>query len=289
MKSDDIKIRNFKEKSTFNKIDDIPLYELFHRNSEINSLNAYNFSKGILRAISDKEFINECFNHKCLHEDKEVIKLPDPNSKLTTLNLFDVIFKRRSVRSFSNEPMTFEELSTILFYSSGMTGKYDKTDDKTYKCLFAYPSAGALMPLDSYILINNVKDINPGIYYYDPIKHVLKFIKGIEWNELPKITFSYNLSKQAAFVIYILGSMRLTGYKYGDRGYRFMLLEAGHLAQNIYLTSTGIGGGAVASGGFLDVEVLELLDLNDKDMFVLYEMIIGKPDLNIDYRFVSKK
>jgi SagB-type dehydrogenase family enzyme len=191
---------------------------------------------------------------KSLYKDRETIELPPPNPQLTKLTLFDVISKRRSVRNFSNEPITLEELSTILFYSSGMTGEYSETK---------------------------------GIYYYDPIRHFLKVIKkGFKSNDFKKVTISFNLSEQAAFVIYILGNMRLTGYKYGDRGYRFMLLEAGHLAQNLYLTSTAIGAGAVASGGFLDVEILEILDLDDTDMLVLYEIVIGNPNMDTDCRFL---
>lgn len=287
MKSDTSEKKAFKEKSTFKKINDIPLYELFHRNSEINSLNGYNFSDIISKAISDKDFIKECLTPKSLYKEKETIKLPSPNAQLTTSNLFDVISKRRSVRNFSKEAMTLEELSTILFYSSGMTGEYFQTEDKPHMYLFAYPSAGGLMPLDSYIFISNVKDINSGIYYYDPIRHILKVIKeGFKPNDFKKTTLSFNLSMQAAFVVYILGTTCLTGYKYSDRGYRFMQLEAGHLAQNFYLTSTAIGSGAVASGGFLDVEILELLKLNDEYTFVLYEIIIGKPNKLSDYRFL---
>lgn len=287
METGNVQKKNFKEKSTFKKINNMPLYELFHRNSEINSLNAYNFNNIISKALSDREFINECLTPKSLYEEKKTIKLPPPNSQLTTLNLFDVISKRRSVRNFSKEPMAFEELSTILFYSSGMTGEYSETKDKPHRYLFAYPSAGGLMPLDSYIFINNVKDIDSGIYYYDPISHFLKVIKkDFQSNDFKKVTLSYDLSEQAAFVIYIVGRINLTGYKYGDRGYRFMQLEAGHLAQNLYLTTTAIGAGAVASGGFLDGDILELLDLNNADTFVLYEIIIGKPNENVDCRFL---
>lgn len=278
-----------KEKAKYSKINNIPLYELFHRNSELNSLNAYNFSNRGKETLLDKDFVKESSKNKSLYEDKAIIKLPEPNPKLTTLNIFDVIYKRRSVRNFSNEPITIEELSTILFYSSGVTGEYLETKDKTHINLFAYPSAGGLMPLDSYILIKNVIDIAQGIYYYDPIKNVLRLIKEkTDSNEFPQLTLLTKLGIKPAFVVYICGTMKFTGYKYGDRGYRFMNLEAGHLAQNLYLTSTAIGAGAVASGGFLDVEILELLGLNDNDNFVLYEIQIGKPNLTIDPRFLPE-
>jgi len=286
MKGNSVDIKGFKSKSNFKNINGIPLYELFHRNSELNVLNSYSFSKGISNAISDKSFIDECFSINSLYENSETIILPKPDSKLLKLNLFDTINKRRSVRNFSEEAITIEELSTILFYSSGVTGEYEATEDQHSMYLYAYPSAGGLMPLDLYILIKNVENIDQGIYYYNPIKHCLKSIQNFSLkSDLPIVTLCENLSKQAALSIYILGSMYLTGYKYGDRGYKFMLLEAGHVAQNFYLTSTAIGVGAVASGGFLDEEILELLGLEESENFVLYELIIGKPNLNTDYRF----
>lgn len=284
-----MKSKNFKDKSTFKKIKDIPLYELFHRNSEINSLNYHKFTNGISNAIFENEFIDECINDKNLYSDNETIKLPNPNLNLTNMNVFDVIKNRRSIRSFSNQHISQEELSTILFYSGGVTGEYRQTEGKPQMNLYAYPSAGGLRPLHMYVFITNVDNINSGIYYYNPIENSLKVIKyGFTSNDFKEITGSANLAHNASFVIYILGMVYLTGYKYGDRGYRFMLLEAGHLAQNLYLTSTAIGAGAVASGGFLDGEILELLNLGDTDMFVLYEVIVGKPDYSTNYLFYDK-
>lgn len=281
-----MKNKKFKDKSTFKKIKDIPLYELFHRNSELNSLNYYKFTHGISNALLDNEFIEECANDRNLYNGNETVKLPKPNLNLTDMNVFDVIKNRRSIRSFSGQPINQEELSTILFYSGGVTGEYQQIEGKPHMNLYAYPSAGGLNPSQMYVFITNVDNINPGIYYYNPLENNLKVIKnGFTSNDFKKITGSANLAQNASFVIYILGTAYLTGYKYGDRGYRFMTLEAGHLAQNLYLTSTAIGAGAVASGGFLDREILEFLDLEDSDMFVMYEVIVGKPDYNTNYLF----
>lgn len=281
---------NLKEKSTFKMINNIPLYELFHRNSELNSLTKYNFSNIISSALSDNEFINEISNTKSLYKEVRTIELPIPNPLLTSLNFFDTILKRRSVRNFSDDSITLEELSTILFYSVGITGEYIETKNYPHIDLKAYPSAGGLYPLDLYILINNVQEIDKGIYYYDESNNSLKLVvKNFDSSRFHEITLSYNLSTEAAFTVYILGELKLTGYKYGDRAYRFMNLEAGHIAQNLYLASTAIGAGAVASGGFLDEEILKLIALNNKDIFVLYEIIIGKPNLNVDYRFLPER
>lgn len=245
-----IRSKKFKDKSTFKKIKDIPLYELFHRNSELNSLNYYKFTHGISNALLDNEFIEECANDRNLYNGNETVKLPKPNLNLTDMNVFDVIKNRRSIRSFSGQPINQEELSTILFYSGGVTGEYQQIEGKPHMNLYAYPSAGGLNPSQMYVFITNVDNINPGIYYYNPLENNLKVIKnGFTSNDFKKITGSANL------------------------------------AQNLYLTSTAIGAGAVASGGFLDREILEFLDLEDSDMFVMYEVIVGKPDYNTNYLF----
>jgi len=288
LKKTGIKTNTFREKSCFNRINKINIYELYHRNSELNSVSLYKFSEGIEKAISDDGFLEAICEEKKLYNDCSTINMPDPNPNLTELNLFDVLYKRRSVRKFDkSKPVNLEELSTILFYSGGIMGKYEPFQNKPKCNLFAFPSAGGLVPTDIYFFVTNVEGLDSGIYYYNPYEHNLKIIdKGFSPQDYRKITGSYNLAVNSSFVVYILGDMELTGYKYGDRGYRFMNLEAGHLAQNLYLTSTAIGAGAVASGGFLDKEILEMLKLRDVGIFVLYEIIIGKPDLRVDYRFL---
>lgn len=283
-----IKNKEFKDKSNFKKIKSIPLHELFHRNSELSSLIHHKFTNGISNAILDNEFIDECINGNILYNENKTIKLPEPNLKLSDHNVFDIIRNRRSIRSFSHQAISLAELSTILFHSGGVTGEYEQREGKPHMKLYAYPSAGGLKPLHMYVFISNVDNISPGIYYYNPIENSLKVIEeDLRNSDFKKITLSYHLRLNASFVIYILGNLYLTGYKYGDRGYRFMTLEAGHLAQNLYLTSTAIGAGAVASGGFLDRDILELLNLEDSDMFVMYEVIVGKPDYNTNYLFTQ--
>lgn len=135
-----IRRKDFIDKSTLKKVKDIPLYELYHRNSEISSLNYSKFIHGISNALLDNEFIKECINDKNLYANNETIKLPNPNLNLTSMNVFDVIKNRRSVRSFSNQSISQEELSTILFYSGGVTGEYPQTEKKPQMNLYAYPS-----------------------------------------------------------------------------------------------------------------------------------------------------
>lgn len=89
------------------------------------------------------------------------------------------------------------------------------------------------------------------------------------------ITQSYSLSDNCIFSVHIVGSMNLMGYKYGNRAYRFMNLEAGHISQNVYLITEGLGFGTVASGGFLDDEFDSFMELQNGE-FLLYELFVGK-------------
>lgn len=276
----------FREKTLYTNLNDIPLYKLYHVNSELNDKNSMVLVHNINRALNDSEFILKCGQHKSFYEEKPEIQLPPPNKDMATENVLETLSRRRSIRNFSNEKVSMEELSTVLHYSSGLTGEYEESEHKPRLYLFAYPSAGGLMPLNSFIFINNVDNIERGIYYYDPVRHSLRVIKNFcSDDDHIKCTMSKELAQKASFIVYITGSLDLTGYKYSNRAYRFIMLEAGHLAQNLYLTSTAIGLGAVASGGFLDYELKEAVSLEED--YVLYEVFVGRPNKEAkDCRFL---
>jgi nitroreductase len=90
------------------------------------------------------------------------------------------------------------------------------------------------------------------------------------------ITQSFDLAINSSFSVHLVGDMNYIGYKYGDRAYRFMNLEAGHAMQNLYLTITAMGLGCVSSGGFFDYEFFRKIGLLQDDLFLLYESFVGK-------------
>lgn len=199
------------------------------------------------------------------------IKLPKLSEIPTTLD--DVLKNRKSIREFSKEPLSLKEISTLLFYSSGIIHKGETWDESSRP----YPSAGARYPLEIYPVMLNSKEINNGIYHYNLKEHSLECIsEGDYKDKLFEYTNWQEMVKNASMVLLISAVFKRTEMKYGDRGYRYVFLDAGHMTQNIYLVSTSIEVGCCTIGGFLDDEINKLLDLDGVNESVIYIAVIGK-------------
>lgn len=262
----------------YKKVDHIPLHKFFHMNTSLSQNTGLLLNNNIQNIWKNSYFCNKFNNNNIVNEEsnRNIIKLPTPQSEIfKDKRLNDYLMNRRSERVFQKSYITLEQLSTILYYSFGIS-KVENIDGKKIY-FYMYPSAGGLNPLRIYIGINTVKSINKGIYLYNPYNNCLIEIKKeFEESEYKYITQSHSLSKNSNFSIHIVGNMDLTGYKYGDRAYRFMNLEAGHAAQNLYLVLQAFDLSTVASGGFMDANFFEYLGLNESDNFLLYELFVGE-------------
>jgi SagB-type dehydrogenase family enzyme len=139
------------------------------------------------------------------------------------------------------------------------------------------PSAGGRYPNEIYIATQSVEGLADGIYHYDPRAHELEHHgPGLAHPALFDLTLGQEVIRDANVVLAITGVRDRTMWKYGQRGYRFVLLDAGHLGQNVYLTATALGLGPCGLGGFYDAEVNELLQL-PRDEETLYLIALGNP------------
>lgn len=188
-------------------------------------------------------------------------------------SLFGSILERKSRRDFSSYPIKLDELSRILFCSAGITKRNDQDFNGTAR---AYPSAGARFPLETYVVVFNSDNLKPGLYHYNVKSHSLEvlFLSQLQ-NELENIIGQEWMMKASAIII-ITAVLGRTVVKYGDRAYRYVLLESGHLGQNIYLTSEMLNMKCCAIGGFIDTKINVLLDLNPSNEFTTYILAIGK-------------
>lgn len=191
-----------------------------------------------------------------------------------------LLMKRRSIRDFKVQKISFNALSKILYFSAGITTQ--KTND--WNTAFrAYPSGGARYPLELYLVVFNVKDLVKGIYHFNVKYNVLELIKrGNFKNQMIKLFGNTTWVGKSGFIVLISAVFGRTLIKYGNRGYRLVLLEAGHLAQNIYLLSTSLKLGCCALGGFLDNQLNSLLSLEKTNESVIYTLSIGKPSDDLD-------
>lgn len=188
-------------------------------------------------------------------------------------NLGILIRERKSIRDFSNHPISKDELSYLLFSSCGLIEVGNSLDNSRRP----YSSAGARYPLEVYPLIFNCKDIKKGLYHYNVKEHSLELLLQEDLtNWFFKVIGKEQWLMQSAVVFIITGVLDRTRIKYGDRGYRYILIEAGHLGQNVSLLATELGLGSCALGGFIDAEVDRLLDIDFTKETTLYLIAIGK-------------
>lgn len=198
---------------------------------------------------------------------KEIIKLPEPRYESGT-SLEEALLERRSVRDYKDEPLTLAEISQLLWAAQGIT--------EPNWGLRTAPSAGALYPLKIYVLATKVEGLLIGVYQYHPPNHeLIKIISADKQNELYAAALKQSSVKEAAAVIIISAVYERTTQKYGPRGERYVQLEAGHAAQNIYLQAVSLDLGTVTIGAFDDDEVKKILNLPEEEN-PLYLMPVGK-------------
>ena len=196
------------------------------------------------------------------------IKLPEPVYK-SNISLEEVLLKRRSIRNYKNENLTIKQLAQILWAAQGITSDYG------YRTA---PSAGAIYPIEIYILVNNVKGLEKGIYYYNPFKHLLQFLKKGDFSEqIKRACLGQEWVKKASVDVIITAEFERTMNRYGERGIRYVYLEAGHIAQNIYLQMISLNLGGVVIGAFIDNSVQHVLS-TPKTHKPIYVIPIGVPE-----------
>jgi SagB-type dehydrogenase family enzyme len=199
-------------------------------------------------------------------EQAKVIKLPEPQYD-SEVSLEKSLLERRSIRSYTGQPLTLEEVSQLLWAAQGVT------DPAGYRTA---PSAGALYPLELYIVAGDVEDLPAGVYRYQPDGHQLaKTLDGDKRAELASAALEQSCVEEGtADFVFTAVYERTTG-KYGQRGIRYVHMEVGHAAQNLCLQATALGLGAVTIGAFYDKEVSQLLNLPAEEQ-PLYIIPVGR-------------
>ena len=180
------------------------------------------------------------------------IILPEPRFESKT-SVEEAIHNRRSVRQFTDEPLTLAEASQLLWAAQGITGPSGQR---------TAPSAGALYPLEIYLLVGNVDGLSQGIYKYIPKGHELAVITAGDYRQtLFNAALSQEAVRDAAVVIVIAAVYERTTVKYGDRGLQYVHIEVGNVAQNVYMQAVALNLGTVFIGAFHDDQVKNVINL----------------------------
>ena len=209
-----------------------------------------------------------------MDDEDEGLVLPRPDEVLLEdKDLLQIITERNSLRKFSQETLTLEELSFLLWCTQGIKQVHGKL-----AILKTVPSAGARHAFETYLLINHVEGLEPGVYQYSPLTHrLIPF--GTKKDLSPEIVQACHgqafVKKAAVTFFWIAYPYRMT-WRYQERGYRYLFIDAGHVGQNLYLAAEAIGGGACAVAAFDDDALAALFRLEKERALVIYLAAVGK-------------
>lgn len=194
------------------------------------------------------------------------IILPEP-SGLGAVTLEDAYMRRKSKRVFSKKPLSLETLSNLLYYSCGLRdNKPPWAGNRTYA------SPGARYTLEVYVISKNT-ELAKGVYHYNLRSHSLETLVLGRFRDNNYFNQDWILPSNC--IILFTAVFKRNTIKYGERGYRHVLAESGHLGQNFYLTATALGLNICAIGGYLDDGLNELLGVDGVSETVIYALATG--------------
>jgi SagB-type dehydrogenase family enzyme len=192
------------------------------------------------------------------------------------MTLAQTIITRRSAPSFSSKPISRERLATALYLGNGvkLRGELSAADSPQRNA----PSAGNLGSVEVYPIVLEVESIERGIYHYDSRAHSLCRLHSGNFQSWLKTRVlsqrGYGTPAAALVLTCALGCLRA---KYGSRGYRLALLDAGHVSENLYLAATALGLGVRAAAGFLESELDRALGLDGLRQASVLVVLLGAP------------
>jgi SagB-type dehydrogenase family enzyme len=197
-------------------------------------------------------------------EEKNVIYLPKPQFS-GKISIETALLKRRSIRKYTDSPLTLKETGQLLWAAQGIT------NERGFRTA---PSAGAVYPMNLYIIVQNAGGMEKAIYRYIPQGHKLLKIKNTSKINFSKISRQSWISK-ASVIFVITADYKRISEVYGGWGVKFANMEAGHIAQNIQLQGVSIAVGSCVVGAFEGIEISALLNLTQKETPV-YLVAVGK-------------
>jgi SagB-type dehydrogenase family enzyme len=185
--------------------------------------------------------------------------------------LWEVIAKRRSVRRYRGEPVTEAELSQLLWACQGITARRATIE------LRAAPSAGALYPVETYVAVHDVARVGPGIYHYSVPDHALEQLEAGDFRQrVARAALDQRIAATANLVFIWTGVFSRSRWKYRQRAYRYVYLDAGHIAQNVALAAVGLGLVTCQIAALYDDEANDLLGIDGEEESTIYMTVVGR-------------
>ncbi|MBN1315059.1 MAG: SagB/ThcOx family dehydrogenase [Anaerolineales bacterium] len=204
------------------------------------------------------------------YPDALCINLTEPK-KTDGAPLWQVLKDRRSVRRFLDIPLAEQDVSQLLWAAQGITKRHPETPLRTA------PSAGALYPVETYLAVHRVESIDPGIYHYNPLSHALEQLKPGDFRrQTAAAALDQHMAATANIVFIWTGVFPRSKWKYKQRAYRYVYLDAGHIAQNVALAAVALGLGSCQIAALYDDEANALIGVDGVEESVIYMTVIGR-------------
>jgi SagB-type dehydrogenase family enzyme len=186
--------------------------------------------------------------------------------------IWKVLAARRSVRRFQDKPLSEPELSQLMWAGQGITARLKEYAFRTA------PSAGALYPVETYVVVNSVSGVEPGVYHYSVEDHALEQLKAGDFRiAVAQAALDQRMAALANVVFIWTAVFQRNKWKYQQRAYRYCYLDAGHLAQNVALAADALGLGSCQIAALYDDEANLVLGVDGTDESTLYMTVVGRP------------
>ena len=205
------------------------------------------------------------------YPSSKTVQLQSPLQQ-STFNFTEVLRRRKSIRSFVSKPLSMADLSFLLWASTGIQRTEHGYEFRTT------PSAGALYPIETYIAANNVEDLEKGLYHYNIKNHLLEEIKlGSYGINIAHASLAQEMCADASVVFIWTAVFRRSKWKYSQRAYRYIYLDAGHIAQNLGLAAASINCGSCEVGAFFDDELNSIVGIDGTEESTVCLSVVGYP------------
>lgn len=204
------------------------------------------------------------------YPDCRFIPLPEPE-RTEGEGIWNLTERRRSFRDFNLFSLSLKHLSQLLWAAQGITLRTDMMEFR------ASPSAGALYPIETYLVVNCVEGAEQGVYHYNVLKHGIELLQTGDFGfPIARAGLEQQMLAFASVVFVWTAVVQRSKWKYRQRAYRYIYLDAGHIGQNLALASEALGLGSCAVGALYDEEINRLLDIDGKEETVVYMTAVGK-------------
>ncbi len=179
---------------------------------------------------------------------------------------------RRSIRRFSQTPISFNYISYLTWATAGIQRIEGQHRFRTA------PSAGALYPIETYVLVKNIENVPPGLYHYFPLDHSLELIReGDHSRQAKQAALDQGMCLSAPAIFVFTAVWQRSIWKYKQRAYRYVYLDAGHMAQNLALAAAGLDLGSCAIGAIYDEEADAMLGVDSEIESTILMAVVGRP------------